>query len=141
MTVEERRAHRNAYMRDYNKANRAKATATVMRWKRAHPEKVAAYHVKYAAKNKAKLFAYVSKWRKANPDKIASYQRVWRSNNPHKRRAHFALYNAVNGNKIVRPDRCSKCGKAGNVDGHHPDYSQKLLVVWLCPQCHKNLHK
>ena len=32
---------------------------------------------------------------------------------------------------------CWFCGKLDNVEMHHPDYSQPLLVYWLCRQCHR----
>lgn len=35
---------------------------------------------------------------------------------------------------------CSNCGEL-HVHAHHPDYSQPLLIVWLCPKCHRDEHK
>lgn len=34
---------------------------------------------------------------------------------------------------------CSQCG-AQEAEKHHPDYSQPLLIVWLCSSCHRQLH-
>ena len=35
---------------------------------------------------------------------------------------------------------CAVCGKEqGQV--HHLDYNEPLMIVWLCPNCHRRLHK
>jgi protein-arginine kinase activator protein McsA len=31
---------------------------------------------------------------------------------------------------------CEKCGSTENVQRHHPDHAQPLLVKFLCQQCH-----
>ena len=58
---------------------------------------------------------------------------------PEKVRAHNALNNAIQAGIMMR-QLCSKCG-AANAEGHHPDYSKPLEVVWLCGDCHRNVHK
>lgn len=45
---------------------------------------------------------------------------------------HKALDNGI----LVRPNKCSNCGKACNPDGHHKDYAKPLEVEWLCGKCH-----
>jgi hypothetical protein len=43
-------------------------------------------------------------------------------------------------NGKIQQQPCAVCGKAES-EIHHPDYNQPLLIVWLCPQCHRELHK
>jgi hypothetical protein len=57
----------------------------------------------------------------------------------HKRAAHNAVNNAIQAGRIARGD-CSECG-APHAEGHHPDYSKPLEVVWLCRRCHTDLHR
>jgi hypothetical protein len=40
-----------------------------------------------------------------------------------------------------RPAACQHCGKPGKVDGHHPDYQQPDLCVFLCRSCHMKAHR
>jgi hypothetical protein len=60
----------------------------------------------------------------------------WREKNREKVNAHASLANALKVGKIERPDHCEQCGKECKPEGHHPDYSKRLDVVWLCRQCH-----
>lgn len=55
--------------------------------------------------------------------------------------ARDALLREVSKGTIIRPDRCSKCGKKKKrIEAHHPDYSKPLAVVWLCTRCHGEAH-
>ena len=60
-------------------------------------------------------------------------------------KAHSIFASAVKRGKLTRPVSCSQCaavpprGKDGRsqIQGHHPDYSKPLEVVWLCVACHR----
>ena len=51
-------------------------------------------------------------------------------------RAKDAVKKAIQRGKLIRPKKCSRCGKGGRIEGHHPDYSKRLEVIWLCKKCH-----
>ncbi len=40
----------------------------------------------------------------------------------------------------IKPGPCALCGAVGKNQGHHPDYNQPALVIWLCPSCHRQEH-
>lgn len=63
-----------------------------------------------------------------------------RTKYPERRSAQITLWNAVQSGKIVRPDCCSVCGISCVPEGHHPDYSRPLYVIWLCKDCHEAAH-
>ena len=51
--------------------------------------------------------------------------------------AYREYLRALQSGLIVRARHCSKCGKeSGEMHGHHRDYSQPLVVEWLCAPCH-----
>jgi hypothetical protein len=45
---------------------------------------------------------------------------------------------AISAGKIPKQP-CKECGEA-KAEAHHPDYSQPLLVEWLCRPCHNKEH-
>jgi hypothetical protein len=61
-----------------------------------------------------------------------------------KNRARRAVEYRVAQGHLVKPDRCSKCGRSTKwLDAHHHNgYSEahKLDIVWLCRWCHAAAH-
>ncbi len=54
-----------------------------------------------------------------------------------KSEARLALTEAVRTGLLHRPEHCQECfRRVKRIEGHHPDYSQPLRVIWLCPRCH-----
>lgn len=57
---------------------------------------------------------------------------------PDRRKANTAVRVAIRDGKLQR-DPCWACGEV-KVEGHHPDYSLPLDVIWLCKKHHQQLH-
>lgn len=53
--------------------------------------------------------------------------------------AKNVLRNAVRRGQVQR-DRCQVCGKS-RAEGHHANYGEPLLVLWVCRKCHMKLHR
>jgi hypothetical protein len=58
----------------------------------------------------------------------------------HKKRARWIANVAVAQGKLTRKE-CEICGEVEGVEKHHPDYSQPLLVVFVCRKHHKIVDK
>ena len=71
---------------------------------------------------------------------LKTYHQRRRKKYPERYAAHVAVCNAVRDGRLTRPDTCTKCGSTTKIQGHHPDYSKPLDVVWLCYRCHMNEH-
>ena len=56
-----------------------------------------------------------------------------------RRRIRLLLKTETRSGRIV-PLPCFVCG-VSKTEGHHPDYSQPLSVVWLCRKHHNAIHK
>ena len=69
----------------------------------------------------------------------AEYADRYGQSDPDKRRAHTAVSNAVRGGKLTKKP-CAFCGREGDVEAHHHDYSKPLDVTWLCKPCHRRFH-
>lgn len=59
---------------------------------------------------------------------------------PERRAAHVALGNAVRDGRVIPWPVCAVPDCCGRPQGHHPDYSRPLDVVWLCDKHHKEAH-
>ena len=62
----------------------------------------------------------------------------WFAKSPERRRASALVSKAIRAGKITKQP-CFVCGEMV-VEGHHPDYSDPLQVVWLCMEHHKEIH-
>lgn len=71
-----------------------------------------------------------------------TYQAIKKSDDKYKdkRSARAKVKYALKTNKLVKPTNCKSCNLVRALDGHHPDYSKPLEVVWLCRQCHADTH-
>ena len=77
-------------------------------------------------------------YRKRN---AARQQRLHADPEHHRRHhARVELGNATRQGKITKSGKCSVCGSAEEIQGHHEDYSKPLDVVWLCRDCHAKAH-
>jgi len=101
------------------------------------------WYVKYREANREKIREYNrkynKKWRKENG---YHNEKKWKKNNPEAIRAQKLLRYAVK-KKLIKKQPCaiSGCGITKNIQGHHPDYSKPLEVIWCCPKHHKVLEK
>lgn len=59
--------------------------------------------------------------------------------NKHKRKAKDLVNQAIKVGQITKTN-CEHCGSLDNIEGHHPDYSKPLEVIWLCIKCHNLEH-
>jgi hypothetical protein len=100
------------------------------------------YNKLYAKDHKKELLEYQKNYRKINKEKNREInrerQRLERLNNPEKARARDAAYREkAKGN--IKKEKCKICG-SNKSEMHHPNYSSPLRVVWLCDQCHRDVH-
>jgi len=93
---------------------------------------------------------YSRKYRKENPEwkkednrrnkKIINDSvKRWQKKYPEKKRAHTKVHKAIR-EGVLKREPCVVCG-ALKVDGHHPDYSKPLEVIWLCHAHHQQIHQ
>lgn len=50
--------------------------------------------------------------------------------------AHQAVRAAIKAGALHRPAACENCGKNGQPQAAHHDYTRPLFVRWLCQSCH-----
>jgi hypothetical protein len=91
----------------------------------------------YYAATRVARSAY-ERWRQQQQcrrEKKREYLKARRQRHPDRNAARQALNNAVRDGRVVRRP-CVYCGGQKS-QGHHPDYSKPLDVVWACFRCHR----
>lgn len=85
----------------------------------------------------------VRKYRSTERGKVRVQKAVRRSYKKYKIKglARAKLNHHVKNGNIIKPDSCSMCNKTGYIHAHHEDYSKPLDVIWVCPKCHKDIHR
>lgn len=74
-----------------------------------------------------------------NPEPYKRHAKEYSLRNPEKMSARLSVSNAVMAGKLEKFP-CGVCGEK-KTDGHHFDYSEPLVVVWLCRRHHAWVHK
>ena len=64
----------------------------------------------------------------------------WEARHPERKKASTAVHNAIRDGKLIPWPVCAVPECCGKPQGHHPDYSRPLDVVWLCDAHHKAAH-
>lgn len=64
----------------------------------------------------------------------------WAERHPERRKASHMVGNAIRDGKLVPWPVCAVPECCGKPQGHHPDYSRPLDVVWLCATHHREAH-
>lgn len=101
------------------------------------------YWLDYEIKRASRKSRFVERQerKKANARRatVAASRRKSSAETRARRRAWIALSNAIRDGLVFKTP-CHICGES-KVEGHHPDYSAPLDVVWLCTKHHAELHR
>jgi hypothetical protein len=77
-------------------------------------------------------------WNRRAANQPPTAQHRWNSRSRDKLEAHAIVRVALRKGSLRR-GRCEVCGSY-RVDAHHDDYTQPLVVRWLCRRHHQRLH-
>lgn len=104
-------------------------------------------------RNKEKCYENAAKWNKNNREIINKRARdryvedkspIIERDRRHKDKikAQHLVQCHVRRGKIIKPEICSICNcEPKRIEAHHADYSKPLEIIWVCSQCHHNIHK
>ena len=132
---EEQHKRKLEYDRKWRMDNKERKAEYDKMWRSEHP----GYGLSWYIENKEKRRDYNKSLRSLREAENREYQAKYRKDHKDRVAAHNALTRAVAAGRVARPESCDFCGVVGPVDGHHPDYSSPLYVLWLCRSCHNNL--
>lgn len=82
-------------------------------------------------------------YRKTKKGKANMFNAVYRSIKKFQKRhnARGLLNYHLRKGHLVKPKTCSRCSLEKKIEGHHPDHSKPLEVVWVCRTCHRIIEK
>jgi len=146
---EKEREYAREYARKLREDNLEETNRKKREWELKNPEKVKKIQKKsfkkFYDKNYKKLYTANQEWLKKNPEKLKKYRdkgaRLARERYPEKNASRKMVSGAITLGILIRPTTCSRCLKECKPEGHHPDYSKPLEVVWLCRKCHNKEHE
>jgi hypothetical protein len=111
------------------------------------------YNHRYYLKNKEKAKEYAREWDKRNPEKVKEIRKKSNSleKTKIKKNKWHGQYRKENKTKVnarnmaefrieLKPC-CEICGSTENLQRHHWNYDNPLLVNTLCKECHDIQHK
>ena len=129
---------------------------------RKNKKKMLDWQKEYYLNHKEENYERGKKWLKNNKDKAHASTKRWMQsevgkektkacherykNDPvlkQKMKARFAVRNAVRRKALIKPTKCSKCGKVGVIQAHHYNGYEKenyLKIKWICVSCHIKEH-
>ena len=127
MSLDERRIHQREYMKEWRKKPAAKKyhREYMKKWRAEKPHKIKECQKKSDQKRRIRKNEWSKKWKREHPF-ITKSRRI--------------LTHAVRDRRVEKPRECAQCNSGGIIDGHHFDYAKPIEVIWLCRQCHKDLH-
>lgn len=136
MTDEERKASRKATLRKYRQSK--KNYENQLRYRKKNMELFCehsrkSYHKDIELSRDKNRKKYL-----LNRESILAQGAKYAKDNRVKRLAKDSVNNAIRSGKITK--KPCWCGSS-DVEGHHPDYSKPLDVIWLCVKHHKEIHR
>lgn len=93
----------------------------------------------YYSKNRKHIIDKVKKWSQENREKTRRNSQTSHKRYPLKNKARNISSDRIRRGKLIRLP-CTVCGKK-NAQAHHLDYTQPLLIRWLCSAHHALEHK
>jgi len=83
--------------------------------------------------------AYMKRKNLKQKEYMKTYLRDYNRRYPKERKARVMLLNAIRDRRVKKMP-CVVCGEVKS-EGHHIDYNQPLVVIWLCKKHHRDIHR
>jgi hypothetical protein len=99
-------------------------------------EKQRGYQKKYREANRELLREKNKAYKREHREEIRKKKQEW--NRTHRKRYQINAEKAAQ-RKIPLKEKCDVCGSRA-VERHHPDYTQPLIVLHVCHDCHQKIH-
>ena len=128
-----------AASRRYYQENREHLYRKHLEWRKNHPEKIYQYGVKFRKTHQDYL--QQKRITQKHKDCVRIKNARYRKEYPEKVKAHYLANYAAKKNRIGVYDKCAQCGQSKKIEKHHQDYSKPLEVIFLCKQCHCDVHR
>ena len=138
MTKHERWLARRVTLKKYRVSNKNKENQR--RYRKKHRKEISKKALEWQHKNIVRVRKLI-RLRLATPEgkaKRDASSKRYAVKNRIKRLAKDAVHNAIRAGKMIKKP-CKICGE-NKVEGHHPDYTKPLEVVWLCDKHHTEVH-
>ncbi len=108
----------------------------------AHRNKVIQRHRSYYCSHQEKIRDASREYYKLHRKQCLINDNTYDKANPEKKRCRNITQGAIRRGKIIVGD-CDNCKASSNetmIHAHHEDYTQPMMIIWLCASCHSRKH-
>jgi hypothetical protein len=143
-SVRANRLEKIDYYRQYDRARASMPHRVAARAEYAQTPQGAEAHRRAKVRHAATEAAQQAKraWRQSERGKAlrAATMKLQAARHPDRHMARTTFGNAVRDGRVIPWPVCAVPDCCGKPQGHHPDYSRPLDVVWLCGKHHREAH-
>jgi len=123
-------------MVEYTATHKTEKAEYDKKYREKHLVKISVYHATYYAKCREKVIERVHSYYELNTEKVKS--RIANYTKLHRKEANARNLACIH---IPLASKCETCGSERELERHHPDYNQPLVIQTLCTSCHRRLHE
>ena len=118
----------------YYRRHRQAELDRTKRWSENNEDKRRGYSRRRQEKKSFK--EYQRKYRKNHLKVYSERQKKYSETHPKVIKAqNYAKYHCETSSD------CEVCGSTENLERHHPDYSEPLMIMTVCRKCHNHIHR
>lgn len=132
-------------MRNYYQLNKDRISQVHKKYREDNKDKLLQYNIEHREERSEKYREQAEKHKKMRMQYRQIHKKELSDKQKQKNRETWRGALRLKTNRLIkdlwiRPSNCAICWWEWPIDAHHPDYSIRNEVIFLCKSCHQRLH-